>query len=637
MSVTRLRWRVFTRGWWGTGARDAQPEGTLRRAIGIAQIKTTELRSRNGSTVIANLDAHSVVRFSDRRYAGVGTELFVDGAIVVQTGLNGHKLSFVRMQPTVDAEDWLFVAGGGLAFKVSPFVVASQWGITPPPDGFTATANVPLDRVIDQMESAVTWTAVGCVLADEATIKQQGTSAMKQTVAAASTIGTATKSITVDLDAFAGPVDSPDEDFISVWVRVDNPANVAALQLAFDVGAGNFATDYYTRDVVPSEQRTAPDQLSAQTQGIGGYVYSPNAGETVAILGPEVPGGPRRLFTVSQDGGLGHEVNDPAVLAELQGATTQSFIPVTLDTWTLVRLPKSTFNRVGASAATWANVVAVRLTMTTNAGGAAIAYWDDLKLHGGVGLQGTYKYKVAYLNEATGTRSNGNPTPVVVDNVNRGGVTVTRLPTSSDPQVTHTEVFRTVGNGTLMFRVAKLPTGTLTFVDEVADAAGINSNPDATLMSDIELPLDNTRPDDAWECAFGPFDGRMLWTRSPRGGERGRVFFSPAGRAEAVEGFVTVSSDDEPVLVGVIFNAAAYVWTTVGVYQLQGSQLTPRRVFGVPGTLWPLSLAITPYGVAYLALDGPRLFDGASSKLIAPDAVALLFRNEAVEDVVFLT
>jgi hypothetical protein len=196
-------------------------------------------------------------------------------------------------------------------------------------------------------------------------------------------------------------------------------------------------------------------------------------------------------------------------------------------------------------------------------------------------------------------------------------------------------VFRSVGNGTLLFRIAKLPNGTTSFVDTVADVATLDSRPGIPLMTNIELPLDNTRPDDAWDTCFGPLNGRMFWCRSPLPGEKGAVFFSPPGRAEAVSGYVIVTSDEEPVLDGVVFNGVGFVWTPAGIYQLQGDPPNPRRVYGVPGTLWPKSIALTPYGVAYLALDGPRLFDGTMSKLIAPDACALLWRNETVEDVAF--
>jgi hypothetical protein len=485
------------------------------------------------------------------------------------------------------------------------------------------------------METAAAWTAVSCVLADEAVIKQQGTNAMKMTVAA-STTGTATKAITVDLATFGSGVDSPEEDFISLWVRVDHPERVEALTLSFDVAGTVFAADYYVRDVVPSEQRVAPGQLSTQTGGIAAYRYSPQAGQTVAVL-PDANTGEWRLFTISPDGGISQQVHDPAVLAEFQGGATQSFLPATLDTWTFVRLPKSTFARVGGGAGTWATVQAVKIQMRTNALGEAIAYLDAMHAQGGVGLQGTYTYHVTYLNAVTGTRSNPNPTPVVVPTVARGGVTLTNLPESTDPQVTHVEIFRTVGNGTLHFKVGEVTNGTALWVDEVSDAATLDSRPDVALMTDIELPFDNLRPDDAWDDVFGPYAGCLFWTRSPNAGERGKVFFSPPGRTEVAGGYITISSDDEPALKGVVFNGSAYVWTTKGVYQIIGAgPFSSRRVYGVPGTLWPLAIALTPYGVAYLANDGPRIFDGNTSKLIANAPISLLFRDESVENIRFV-
>ncbi len=623
MPVERFRWRLFMGGWFGSGSRDAQPEGTLRRAIGISETKTTELRSRKGSTVIADMDAHSGARFAGSRYQGVTTTYHRNGnPVPIQTGLDGTKLTQVRMQPTLDSEDYLFVAGGGLLFKVSPIGLASQWGITPPPDGFTAAINALSTVTIDAMDNAASWTGTGAALADEATIKQQGTNSMKMTVAAATT-GVAAKSITVDLSVYGSGVVSADEDFIYVWYRADHPENIEQIQLSFSLGGTTFASDYYSREVLGSAGPYTSAELSKQSVGLGSQ----------PLTGPVLPAG-----DFSDTFVFGPNTSEAQQAVRLQESVAQTTVPNTLDTWTLLRLPKSTFQRSGTAALDRGDVQAVRLTIRTAAGGGAVVYWDDLKLAGAYGLQGTYRYHVTYRNTATGTRSNGNPTAVVAPNVTRQSVALAGLPVSADPQVDQVEVWRTVGNGTLFFKIGDVANGVTTFTDDVADAATLDSRPNAPLMQDTELPLDNTRPNDSWDDCAGPFLGSMFYARSPIPGEKGWVFVSPPGRAEAVSALLSlaVSSDDDPVLKVWIFNGAVYAWTPSSVYQLVGSgPFIPRKVYGVPGTPWPMTITNTPYGVAYLAMDGPRLFDGVGSKLISPMPVAGLFRSESVEDIVF--
>lgn len=638
MAVTRLRWRIFTQGWFGTGARDAMPENTLRRAVGISYTKTTELRSRYGSVVIADLDAHSVARYNGHRFMGVDTRFYLDGRRVIQEGLDGTKLTCVRAQPTVDVADYLFVAGGKHMFKVGPDAVASLWGIIPPPNGFAATPDPPETRPIMTMDDVSGWTDHdGITSSAETVIKQEGTGSLHLSMPA-NEFGHSTKAITIDLTTYPGGSVSSAQDFIAFWLYVDRPGSLDTFQLEFSLGNATFASDtmVYRYDTDPDPP--THNSLRKQDKGIGSVFKRVLKSPITIAKKPEILLKPA-AFTAEVTGGLlDFDRDDPEAVTATQDAAGQTKVPNLANTWTLMRTPKSVFARTGATAGLdWDDVQAIRWTISTNDLPAVNVYIDDLQLLGAYGLQGTYKYHVTYKNGATGTRSNPNLTPVEVPNVMRQSLQITNLPQPTDPQVTHIEVWRTVGNGTLHFKIGEVAVGTTTFHDVVSDAATLDSRPDAALMTDIELPFDNLRPDDSWDDVFGPYAGCLFWTRSPITGERGKVFFSPPGRAEAAAGYLTVSSDDEPALKGIVFNGAAYVWTTRGVYQILGTgPFSSRKIYGVPGTLWPLSVALTPYGVAYLANDGPRLFDGNMSKLLSNAPVSLLFRNEAVEDIRFI-
>ena len=324
------------------------------------------------------------------------------------------------------------------------------------------------------------------------------------------------------------------------------------------MASGNFETDYYHYTLGPSNQQLPGDQDSKQVVGIGALSQ----------------------FANGQDANI-FNVTDPAGITAVQADISQTFIPNLHDNWVLLRIPKAIFIRAGTSANTWANVAAVRLGVSANSGGGITAYWDDLKLGGGSGMQGDYKYQVVFKNSATGSRSNPNPTEVSVASVNRSSVVLGNLPLSPDSQVNQREIYRTVGNGTLKFRIATIEDNTTTtFTDGVGDFAGLDSS-GANLMSSFQLQTDNVRPDDSWDDCAAPFAGSMWWARSPNTGEKGRIFYSPPGRAEAAPNFLDLTGDDEPTQKIVIWNGSIWCFTIAGLYQISGTAepFYTRKIF----------------------------------------------------------
>jgi len=155
---------------------------------------------------------------------------------------------------------------------------------------------------------------------------------------------------------------------------------------------------------------------------------------------------------------------DQAILLAMSNNTFNS-VP---DTWQEISMPKSGFYTFGTF--DWTDVRSYS-TIFTMANGGDIApdnnaiRLDDLHLSGGGndnagaggggggGMQGTYKYKFTYRNSITGNRSNagigtdGFDFIITAENVDRGSVSFTDLPVSTDPQVDQREIWRTVGNG----------------------------------------------------------------------------------------------------------------------------------------------------------------------------------------------
>jgi len=619
------------------GARDAQPEGTLRRASGIAPVKTTALRSRWGSSVLFNRTAHSLYRFADARFQGT-SGLFYRNDVLLHAGLNGGRLAFLKMAPTFQKDDFLFVAGGGTQFKSSMTGSTTTWGIYAPPDGFTATKASTETKSIDRMELASSWTAVSATLANEGTIKQEGTQSMRMLVAA-STVGQASKAITADLTVYASTTVSPDQDFIECWVRVDNPANLDQLEFAFDVSptgsVASFATDFYVRTVVADDTFSASGEMATQTIGLGDVPRLTNNELqflfSTQYLTETVSDGDNRVFLT------GVPMPNPDFIARqeqiaLQEHLGQTTISVAGGVWVKLRMPKSTFNRAGAGTGTWANVRAVQLTAKTNAHGSVFVYVDDLKLAGGAGMQGRYRHRVTFRNSVTGSRSNPNSTYVETLDVERQPITLGNLPIASDTQVDQREIWRTMGGGVQFFLNDRIANNTATtYVDRTADYIGLHDGA-TTILQPIVLPLDNDPPLASYRDTWGPHAGRAWWCRINDTGFKGTVAFSPIGRPEVVEDVLPITADDDPTQKGVTWNGDNWVFTESGIFKIAGTgPFLVQRVFGAPGTTEPLTVIATPYGIAYLAHDGVRLFNGVQSQLVGFDAIGLIFRGEGLD------
>lgn len=581
------------------GPRDDAPDNALRRAVGIQTPFTPSIRSRFGSTLVQTVagTAHSLFRFDGVRFVGAGRNLY-RGAAIIKPTMSGNRLAFTPMPPQVNLADYLFITDGTLPIKVSPAGAITNWGIAAPPNGFTATASPASTKVIDALDSQATWTATDCALADDATIKQSGTNAIKMTVAASAS-GSMLKAIATDLTTFGGGVSSSDADYIAVWVRIDHPDRVDALQLEFSLTDATFASNVYSRVIT-----------------VGNPVLNVQGLATVVPESTVVANGVQSA---------------PSVLDSL----AVTFFTPSENVWTRLLIPKATFARSGTSAATWANVAAVRLSARARSIGTINVWWDALDLNGGTGLQGRYRYHVTFANSTTGSRSNGNPTAVEVAQVNRQAVALANLPKSTDPQVNTREIWRTVGTGTLFFLIDTIPDNTtLTYTDRIPDAAALDTSA-SKIMQNVELPSDSAPPEATCRRCWGPFDGAMWLCSNTVAGTRGRVYFSAVGRPEAIAGFLDVTSDDDQTQTGVVWNSANYVFTLGRIFAIEGTNgiYTYREIKGCPGTDAPDTVQATPFGILYQSANAPRLFDGTTSAVVGQTSIADLFDGQSLEGV----
>ena len=247
-------------------------------------------------------------------------------------------------------------------------------------------------------------------------------------------------------------------------------------------------------------------------------------------------------------------------------------------------------------------------------------------------LTGDYQYKVTFTNTATGTRSNSNPIAASVT-LSSEKADLSSIPVSSDSQVNAREIWRTVSGGTSFFLLTTiLDNVTTTHTDNTADGG---------LSGATELPLDNTPPLDAYNGCVGPHVGRMWWFNDSTLGARGRVYFSPEGRAEAVEGNLDVSSDDDAINPAVSWNGTLYGYTPTKIAEITGSGtegiFTVRGIEGAPGTTQPFTVAETSDGIIYQGQNSILIFNGIKSEPLNIGPIEGIFKGETLEDITGFT
>lgn len=607
-----------------TGPKRGVPRTALRRALGIHEAPINSLRARQGeNTLYARPNIISLGRLDTDRFQSEATILYKNNSPLV-TGLNGSRLTLQKSPPSQGLPDYLFVSGGGVSRKISPAGAVTNWGISPPADGLAIAVNTNTTKQIERFEDHTTWTYVSvAVHVDEPTVKQEGTNSLHLNIVA-DTIATVQKALAIDLSVYASGALSPLEDNIEFWVRLSSSPGFDYILIRFDVGAGNFATDYYQFKVFPTQDTPRNDIL-----GIG---TAPNVEQQeISFLdgsssgSGEIGDAPSGEPSGSDSSGPGNDAGS--------GPGDGSDAVAGPNTWTHIKIPKKSFFRSGASTKTWADVAALQFTIKSNSYSTLDIFLDDLKLVGAVGTQGRYRYHSTFRNTTTGNRSNPEPTFIQIDDVQRQSLAGTSLQISGDTQVDQREVWRTIGNGTVFFRALTVDNNVgTTFTDTTSDYIGLNSLDSATFLEPQALVFDNAKPDETYTDFV--IDATTAFWLSNDISKRGRLYYSPLGRPEGVKGFITVTSDNDILQRIIIYNGLKYLFSLDGVYRIDGSDpYTKKRVTGVPGvpTANKRTVCTSPVGIWYQADDGIRLFDGATSTLVFYDRLGSIFRGETLD------
>lgn len=610
-----IKLRQFDKGLWLASPKDVMPQGTLRRASGVHALSRNSARSRPGSSLLYTGNAHSVFYFAGSWFTCVSTILYRDGTSLI-TGYDGERLSFVKMPPTAGVKDYLFVAGGAQLKKVDDDGDDTNWGISPPSQGVS--------------------------VADSG--------------AGGSPDGTYRYRITYQNSVTGSRSNAPsDDDDLKLLLHCDG---VDTHTTFTDSSPNNFtltAIDNAQGDTAQKKFGTA----SGLFDGTGDYLSLPQT--DAAKIFREIADGPFYIDTWIRFADL----SDASVIAQHEDASNKWVLrknDIAYKTYFvfyidyagvslvqhIVKHPSSTYLNINQ----WYHIALIRgwggdpsaLAITVDGTKWPLNTGQESNDFTWPQLNGIVKIGASHVDELNGwldeisiygsareTATFTSPTAAYPSSatvtVATNSVDITGIPESADPQVDTVEIWRTQGNGNILFRATTLSNGISSYTDDIADAD----------LESVELPTDNLVPY-SWfdDCAM--HNASMFWVTRTQEGERGRLYYSPIGRAEAIEGFIEVTSDDDGCQKLFTWGGMLGVITKKTVYQILGTNpYVAREVSGTPGTTAPQTVIGTPAGIFYEAADGVRKFTGTSSELVAPEAVVRLFRGEAVAGLLSFT
>ena len=354
----------WTRGATLLSEPDLIPEDALRVALNVRLDRTLgAIEVRPGWIQrTASVLAGSIIYLSrlftttvTYGYAQIGTDLRrLSSAWGASTSIatSGTQVVSDANSPDGNSNLLKYFVNGTLAIKDSGTVVTTM-GIAPPTAAPLSTSLAP-DLVtliaLSLADFAGAWTGTNLATgpANDYTFVQVPTGSVTFSIAA-STFGSITRdggmlSTVVNLDTLVGgDALVKDDDYIFVWVRIDRPERLTFFQLDIDI-------DSTTTGVADAFRRN---------------YYSIRLGALT-------------LFS--------------------QG----------IDQWNKLEIRKSKFTRYGTDTTrTWAHARTFRIGFLTNTQGTVNIRVNDLKLRGGVGIEGDIEYTVCYRNNTTSAR--GNP------------------------------------------------------------------------------------------------------------------------------------------------------------------------------------------------------------------------------------
>ena len=621
--MEKLKLQKLSGGLYLSGGADLTPPGMMRRYRGVSPISVNSLRSRDGSNTLHDLSGapHSAIYYNSKWYTGASTA-FYEETSSIRSGLSGDRLSFSLMPSTAGLVDSLFVAGGGDLFKVDSSGDVWDWGIEAPANTAIVVDGGAGGELTDGAVYKYRFTYYNSITGTRSNPTPFPSDLATNTILmlhfngadGSTTITDQSPSANVVTAVGNAQVDVGDYRFPNGSCIFDGSGDYLSIPDSSDFfcDTDNMTIDCWIRSpsaLTINTKYTIYRQYDDATHYVHLYYYRYNAGITIDRIYFEIVNGASTL-TMYCDA-------RPTYAAWQHIALIRGFNG-TANSWHLTTHQVSG-SRYGyetkSSSISWPDLAAI-VTIGGDVDGNDFVGWIDefRMLNGSAGWTGGFEPDTEPYGSNVEVDLAGGST----------SIDLTYLPGSADSQVDYLELWRTIGGGDAYFYLTSLENGTTSYTDDISDD---------NLLS-LELPVDNVQPYPWFDDCFGPWNASMFWITRSQEGERGRVYYSPVGRAEAVQCFIEVTSDTDGLQKIVSYAGNLYVVSKSRAFQIYGTNpYYVRELPGVAGTTAPHTVVVTPYGVAWESQDGPRIFSGgAQSKLLYYDQIKPLFRGVGVEN-----
>lgn len=564
----------WTRGVTLLSEPDLIPEDALRIASNVRLDRTLGVPEVRPGWVVRTASALAAsIRYLSRLftatvtygYAQVDTDLrrlnSVWGASV-SIATPGTQVVSDANSPDGNGNLLKYIVNNTIAIKDTGTTVTTM-GIAPPtaaPLSAVLATDLFTNIGLQGVDFAAAWTGTNLATgpANNYTFVQVPVGSVTFSIAA-STFGNIAKDLgaVINLDTLTGgDTLVKDDDYIHLWVRIDRPERLTFFQLDIDI-------DSATTGVTDAFRRN---------------YYSIRLG-TLALFS--------------------------------QG----------IDQWNKLEIRKAKFTRYGTDTArTWAHARTFRINFLTNTQGTVNIWVNDLKLRGGVGIEGNIEYTVCYRNNTTLAR--GNPpkdadgivlyTAKLATNRQRINLTTTNVREGGanhpgDTQIDRLMIWRKGGVFTTAVRVATIPdTDVSPYLDNTSDA---------TLILDVKkLETDNDLPPAAGttRVLFGPsatghffmiVDGFRLYISKSYERLENRVENWPA------EGFAVIGDGSADAIAGIASATQIRVWTTERSYNVVGvgpsdDTFLPVALDGSRGCVGQFAICAGDSALYFVSQDG---------------------------------
>lgn len=244
------------------------------------------------------------------------------------------------------------------------------------------------------------------------------------------------------------------------------------------------------------------------------------------------------------------------------------------------------------------------------------------------GLTGNFYYRYTYIRKIGSTLvAESNPSSASTVASPADDVVTVTWTASSDSQVTHVRLYRTLNGGGATsndyYYVTEVAIGTVTYPDSTADSAlGVlievdNDIPAITSMTGIAGP-------GAFNCIFIASGNT--------------VYYSKPGRPESFPAlyYFTVGTPNDTIMALVDWAGLVYIFTKTAVYLVQGTDpdtFFPVKTMAARGLSARHAIQATEKGIIYLSYDGLYAFNGQAEVCLTRDKVDPLFRGETVNSI----